>query len=106
MSCNVFVGLTDENRVFFAGMNRHLNLRELVLPPSESQSVVSVGASMHMYYVVMQDGSFYCNKRLPNFDTDMYYGPQKLYKYKSVGGDISGLKISGKYDAIVGWRQA
>ena len=106
MSCNVFVGLTDENRVFFSGLTKHLSLKELMLPSCETQAVVSVGASMHTYYVVLEDGSFYCNKRIPNLDTNLYYGQEKLFKYRPVDGDLPGFRISGKYDSIVGWRLA
>ena len=103
MSANVLVTLTNENKVFFSGRTRHLKLRQLNLPSQFEGKVTRVGASQDIYYVFLQDGSFLCNERLLNFKTNEYYGKEKLYRYhQSPSGGDSGLKISGKYRAIIG----
>jgi hypothetical protein len=107
MSCNLFVGLTDENRVFFSGRHRHLNLRELNMPKTENKKIVSVGSSFNTYYIMMEDDSFYSNSRIPNFESNMYYGKEKLYKYQSeTSSKPMGFKVSGKYDSIIGSAHA
>lgn len=102
MSSNVLVALTDENRVFFGGFLRHLNLRELILPEHETQKVVKVGASYNMYYITMEDGSVYCNKKIQNFESPEYYGKSKLYRYACQSGAQVGARLSGKYESVVG----
>ena len=103
MSANVLVALTTENKVFFSGRTRHLKLRELNLPSQFEGKVTGVGASQDIYYIFLQDGSFLCNEKLLNFKTNEYYGQQKLFRYhQSTSGGNSGLKISGKYRAIIG----
>ena len=103
MSNNVFAGLTDENRVFISGLYRHFNLKEINLPKTETQKIASVGAGLHTYVIVMEDNSFYTNTRLPNFETNLYYGKEKLFKYVSKEkGNNGPLRITGKYEALVG----
>ena len=99
----MLVTLTDDNTVYFCGMTRHLKLRKLNLPSQFSSKVTGVGASQDMYYIFLNDGSFLCNMKLLNYKTNEYYGKQKLYRYhQSTSGKNSGLKISGKYRAIIG----
>jgi hypothetical protein len=102
MSSNVLVALTDENRVFFAGFYRHFNFRELILPEHEKQKVVKVGASHNGYYITMEDGSVYCNKKIQNFETNEYYGKSKLYRYACQSGAQVVARLSGKYESLIG----
>lgn len=98
----MLVTLTDENRVFIGGFSRHFNLKELNMPEHETQKVISVGASHDRYYMTMEDGSVYTNKKIQNFDTTKYYGKAKMYKYACESGKPLGVKLSGKFKSVIG----
>lgn len=102
MSRSTLSLLTDEGKIFVAGQGRHLNLKQMHLPPSETQSVVKVGASENSYYFITPNGRVYSNFPINERAKGKFFRKQKLYMNELMNIPESQLlNISGKYETVV-----
>jgi hypothetical protein len=103
MSVNTLAVLTDQGDVYMAGLDRHFSLKKVKLPVVERGKVVNVGVAEDNVIVHMDSGVLYTLNPLLFDAGNKYHSKEKLYKIQHKGLiNLNGLKITGKYDTIVG----
>ena len=102
MSRSTLSLLTAEGKIYVAGQGRHLNLKQMHLPPCETESVVKVGASESSYYFMTPSGRVYSNFPINDRAKRKFFRKQKLFLNELMSFPECGLlNISGKYETVV-----
>lgn len=103
MSVNSLVLLTDQGDVYMAGLHRHYDLKRVKLPVVEKGKVINVGAAENNIMIHMDNGIIYSLNPLMFDPGNKYHSKEKLYRnqHKALT-NLRGLKITGKYDTLVG----